>query len=48
MDILSHTVHLSQIQTAVQTHTSEECVCLELRCELPFTLDDPHDGLDHL
>lgn len=25
-----------------------ECACLEVRYELPFTLDDPHDGLDHL
>lgn len=35
-------------ERAVQTHTSDVCACLELRRELPSTLDDPHDGLDHL
>lgn len=27
---------------------SHLCVCLELSSELPFTLDHPHDGLNHL
>lgn len=39
---------LSQVQTPVQTHKSDEHDSLEFSCELPFTLDDPHDGLDHL
>lgn len=54
MDILSAT----PVQT--HTYTFDECVgvcvCvysvlrggLELSYELPFTLNDPHDGLDHL
>lgn len=39
---------LCQVQTPVQTHKSDEHASLEVSCELPFTLDDPHDGLDHL
>lgn len=37
--------------TPVQTagaRTRQPAVCLQFGCQLSFTLDDPHDGLDHL
>lgn len=42
----SQTVHLSrhQMQTLIQTSDA----CLQFSCVLPFTLNVPHDGLDHL